>query len=724
MTICATISRVAFIALLTGTILALAPITTATLSTADLMPLSTAIFTRPGSIEAMTPLSDNRILVAGHFTVIGNSVTPYSLAIIRGDGSVESVLPFEQDLIVNNITDIAVQPDGKILLAGMFKWNTINHFLLRLHADGRIDQPFLAATTGIFGNIYTVLFDNNKLLIGGNFYNPTPYLARLNLDGTPDPSFTPATGPNGIVYDIARQSNGQYVIAGSFSTYNGVGQVGMARLQANGALDTSFVPGGSRPMRRVAILNDGTVIVGGEDICNDRSFEWYTVSGAARPLPDWPSPSLFESITAFLPLPDGGFLVGGWYSNNCINGNPTQHRGEVWRYAANGAYRTMIGLGDQSDILALAMRSDGNVMVGGKSEPRSASAIGLFNGLTLLSAANNGLERNPAFNLLVGDEATIYDLSLYPDGRILVSGDFSYVNGQPRFGLARLLANGQLDEGFAPLANQPAGWVSVALALPDGRAVIGWANGLYVVDQAQQLTNISALINYFWPTSLLRQPDGRVLVGASSVVYRLNAGLNAVDFQYNTDNRVRDLAFDPVSGKLIVAGDFGVIRLNSNGTPDPQFSAPTFTRDELPATIRSVAITSDGHLLVGGNFNQVNGVARTALARLASSGSLDTTFPAPTGFQVVNDICIQQATGAIWIGGTALARLSASGTDRMTLNYQPFQSNTDSLNRLICADTHLQWVGGQFGFIEQRPFHGVVRYLNVHSRVFVPLLTR
>jgi uncharacterized delta-60 repeat protein len=125
----------------------------------------------------------------------------------------------------------------------------------------------------IYGLVSAVLIDGNKIVIGGNFTQPTSGIARLNLDGTADSTFSGVgSGADGTVRDIARQSNGKYIIVGQFSSFNGASQVGTARLNTDGSLDTSFAPGGFRPSQRVAVLNDNSVVVGGEDRCGNTLF--------------------------------------------------------------------------------------------------------------------------------------------------------------------------------------------------------------------------------------------------------------------------------------------------------------------------------------------------------------------------------------------------------------------------------------------------------------------
>ncbi len=121
----------------------------------------------------------------------------------------------------------------------------------------------------LMAQVFSILTDGDKILIGGNFTSPTAHIARLNQNGTADTTFNGVTsGASDIVYGIARQSSGKYIIVGDFATYNDINQPGLARLNVNGALDESFLPGGFRASRKVAVLNDNSVVVGGEDICN------------------------------------------------------------------------------------------------------------------------------------------------------------------------------------------------------------------------------------------------------------------------------------------------------------------------------------------------------------------------------------------------------------------------------------------------------------------------
>ena len=110
---------------------------------------------------------------------------------------------------------------------------------------------------------------DGKVLIGGWFttYNGVSrnYIARLNADGSLDSSFNVGSGANGFVQSIASQGDGKVLIGGSFTTYNGVSRNYIARLNADGSLDSSFNvgSGANSAIRSIVLQGDGKVLIGG-----------------------------------------------------------------------------------------------------------------------------------------------------------------------------------------------------------------------------------------------------------------------------------------------------------------------------------------------------------------------------------------------------------------------------------------------------------------------------
>jgi len=185
-----------------------------------------------------------------------------------------------------DVRSITIQKDGKMLLAGWF--NSYNGgstmYLIRLNGDGSVDNTFNTGrgpNSAVFG---TVVLPGGKILIAGRFtsYNGTKAncVARLNHDGTLDRSFNVGEGPGGrdnaenYIQTIALQKDGRIIIAGYFTSFSGVERNRIARLNADGSLDTSFDPGkgADQNIMKVMALPDGRILAfgwfhmyGGED---------------------------------------------------------------------------------------------------------------------------------------------------------------------------------------------------------------------------------------------------------------------------------------------------------------------------------------------------------------------------------------------------------------------------------------------------------------------------
>jgi uncharacterized delta-60 repeat protein len=262
-----------------------------------------------------------------------------------------------------------------------------------------------------------------------------------------------------------------------------------------------------------------------------------------------------------------------------------------------------------------------------------------------------------------------------PDGRILLGGSFTKVNGVPRNGIARLNSDGSLDGTFDPGTgvtsgfdgDEPApGFVNTLALLTGGRIAIGGrfsaVNGTARIGlacltafgtldatfgQGQGLANESG--DEAFVSALAVQPDGRVLVGGCFTHADGVPRTNLVRLQ--TDGAV-DLSFDappfgcfdrffelapPVSaivvqpdGRVLIGGRLcgqsdcaNLLRLNADGTLDDTFES---VARSLPAfggflfvsfsEVRAVAVQPDGQVLIGGNFREIDGVSVPSLARL------------------------------------------------------------------------------------------------------------
>ncbi len=197
---------------------------------------------------------DGKILIAGYLTTY-NGVAANGLARLNPDGSLDNAFQNNvgagiQPSFINYIRKVTLQPDGKILIAGTFSTykGVSRSGIARLNADGTLDNTFNIGT-GINTNtntIYTVLVQpDGKIIIGGNFtaFNGIPKnrIARLNADGTLDNTFL--TNANNSVYTISLYGTNKILIGGAFNTINGTNRTGIARLNTDGILDNTFAIG-------------------------------------------------------------------------------------------------------------------------------------------------------------------------------------------------------------------------------------------------------------------------------------------------------------------------------------------------------------------------------------------------------------------------------------------------------------------------------------------------
>ncbi|MGI8967189.1 MAG: delta-60 repeat domain-containing protein, partial [Limisphaerales bacterium] len=224
---------------------------------------------------------DGKIIIGGDFTSLapnGSAVPRNYIARLNTDGTLDSSFNPNAD---SSVFSIAVQSDGKILIGGVFTTLSPNggaavprNRIARLNADGTLDTAFDPNANGPVLSIAAQ--SDGKILIGGEFNSLAPNggaavprnsIARLNADGTLDTAFNP--NANNSVDSIAAQSDGKILIGGQFTTLtpnNGAitTRNRIARLNADGTLDSTFNPNANGNVSSIAAQSDGKILVGGE----------------------------------------------------------------------------------------------------------------------------------------------------------------------------------------------------------------------------------------------------------------------------------------------------------------------------------------------------------------------------------------------------------------------------------------------------------------------------
>jgi uncharacterized delta-60 repeat protein len=166
-----------------------------------------------------------------------------------------------QDL--SYVSAVVVQSDQRILVAGYFGWvnGQSRHGIVRLLPDGQVDSSFVPGTTTNAGITRMVLQPDGKIIVNGGVANPNTWsgrasVARLNADGSVDTSFIQTTDRVRIE-DLELGSDGKIYVGGAFQEIQGFRQHYLARLHPSGRFDESFRP----PTVYMGIMESGIVRV-------------------------------------------------------------------------------------------------------------------------------------------------------------------------------------------------------------------------------------------------------------------------------------------------------------------------------------------------------------------------------------------------------------------------------------------------------------------------------
>ena len=370
----------------------------------------------------------------------------------------------------------ALQPDGTRILGGEFSTSygpPVHTNIVRLTASGAVDHTFTASTNGPIRCI--AVQADGKFIIGGEFTSVNGsavstvsglnYLARLNGDGTLDSSFntvgfnpisgTTMSGPNHFVRCITIQPDGKILIGGEFTHVNAEPQKSIARLDSTGALDPSFnALGTNGTVFSIALQPDGKIVLGGTFAFVDtRMGSVFPVSNIARINGDGTLDNAFNAnittlggannlIDCLALQPDGKILVTGGFDT--IQGHSATR---LARLNASGTPDTAFntgGSGPDLNVFSLALQTNGKFLIGGAFMSYNGSAISPATGVNYLTRLNVDGTRDTLFNAttggvgLGGANQAVASLAIQPDGRPIVAGTFTTMNGVTRHSCARL----------------------------------------------------------------------------------------------------------------------------------------------------------------------------------------------------------------------------------------------------------------------------------------------
>ena len=295
----------------------------------------------------------------------------------------------------------------------------------------------------------TVLSDGH-ILIGGLFGNvnhiKSPGLARLNPDGTLDTTFTNSLASGSTVTALALQSDGKILVGGEVKAFGQFGMGGVLRLNSNGSLDPSFSTdlGPSLLLNAIYVLPDGGLLVGGGDLSRNSTFVDHLVHLDASGRYDAVfRPQIDRQVDAIVGLQGGKILVGGSFQKVGTN----SYSGLI-RFNPDLSFDSdyHMDLADKFNFkLQLARGADGKIAVAGNFK-----TIGGHLSPSVAQLNPDG-SLDTTFNLVAiprasdGDGGDVTALAIEADGRIIVAGNYKSISGIPVEKVFRLNRDGSLD---------------------------------------------------------------------------------------------------------------------------------------------------------------------------------------------------------------------------------------------------------------------------------------
>lgn len=571
------------------------------------------------------------------FNHSGESPTEIQIETPPADDLAGQLNPLRIDLLSPTQVDQVYQlKSGKYLVTGRFNWvgglllpDEPHRSIVRLNADGTPDLSFDGLPAGI-SSVKAIKEQNDgKILLGFSASN-RDHLIRILPDGALDPDFTPfvfngSTTWTGTwdVSAIEILDNGNILIGGYSGPFFS-DPVDQARhlliLNPDGTLNSSPFPrdlrGSIRGVRSIHPLPDGKYLIGEGIIQSSGQITLFRLNadGSHDPsfsLQNKPSGSKAQ-IRGIHALPSGDFLLTGEFSFSFqtpdgIGGFETTTVSNLAIIKPDGTTNTLLtsnlGSGTNDEIIASGLLSSGGVFLAGdftevNGEPRDRVAI-IQPDATL----------DPT-TIDLSPDAIIRSVASTTDGEVLLTGNYSSLGGLPRFGLSLLSgAPLQIDPTFTPNIFLAGGASARALAIE--------ASGSLLVGGS--FTGIGIDGTFLPYADLIRiLPDGS-----------LDSTFNPTEI----DGYINAIAIDSL-GDIIVAGRFSttpdgplvnIAKLNLAGDLDEAFNS----RDKPNDLVNEIIIDDSDRIYLAGKFQNIGGADAINVARLESTGVLDSSFTTP-----------------------------------------------------------------------------------------------
>jgi uncharacterized delta-60 repeat protein len=418
---------------------------------------------------------DGKIIAAGR-----SGVYPlFNSALMRynADGSLDTTFGNGGIVVVpldsggDGLSDIVLQPDGKIVAAGTLIHDnfTVGSLVARFNADGSLDSSFGNGGKSLFnfgdnaseGNAVVLQADGKIIVAGwsgaGSYSELNDFaLARFNPDGSFDQSygggkfkthFEGQFNTGSRATSAVLQPDGKLLVAGAYKNEGGARQFALARYNTDGSLDQSFGSGGKTTTSlgsadafgtAVALQSDGKIVLGGYFDSGRRNHDFAlarynsdgtldtTFGSGGRVISDLfgTSDDIIYSLTI---QPDGKLIASG------RTGQYPNFRFGLARYNIYGAFDQSFGSNGRvvtdfgtssSQSYSAALQTDGKIVLAGYAIVGSSGTD--FNANFALARYQAARTRPAQFDF---DGDTKSDISVYRGGTWYVNRSTAGVLG-------------------------------------------------------------------------------------------------------------------------------------------------------------------------------------------------------------------------------------------------------------------------------------------------------
>lgn len=506
--------------------------------------------TNSASVNALAQQPDGKLLVGGSLSLTPGG-TSLGTVRLQANGQLDNTFvtgsgPTTATGGAGIVRALTLLPSGSVLVGGAFtQYNGVARGrVVRLSPTGAVDTGFATGSGANDAVIALTTTASGQALAVGYFtqYNggsARTGLVRLTTAGAEDGTFsTPVLESRGIISRAALLANGQLLVQGNFTSFNGTALAGAStrvrRLNADGTLDASYT---TTAGTLLGVQPDGTFF----NLIFNTTGTQYVLQ---RVLPtgavdnSFANPSYFSSsITNYfappqdiLVQPDGRILVFGTFTN--FGGVA---RNGLVRLNADGtvdnSFVPPTGI-LQRQITSATLQSTGKLVVSYNELVAGSPFQATTTGTTLVRLNADGSPDNTFATGTGPNSGAFFSVLAQPDGRLLLNGASSF-NGQAApYNLLRLTADGAVDNTFS----QQTAPYSLVLVQPDGRILAS--------------TNVfNATSGRYGDVKLVRLNSNGSLDGTF-------APISTPAAIFNGDNVFTGYLYQPADGKIITYGSF------------------------------------------------------------------------------------------------------------------------------------------------------------------------